>query len=421
MIIAFDFDHTLFCTEKFKPAVSELFKDFGVKNGEWQKDYLLFRKRGFLWSPFVQYERMKERFVLPHSIQAFTREYDKRFSNLEPYLHDNAQTLIRDLAKKHYVYVVSYGSTAYQRKKIRATGIDKYLSGIVITHSTKTEALVKLMDKHKNERVVFLDNLGEHLIDVKQQRPEVFTVQTRPTCCMKTKDIEPIEHIDAYVTNLQQFRKIVQRPASALVPNYQSSRWGNEKCVLFAENLLERGKVIAIPTETSYGIAVLATDSAAIRRVYQIKGRGASKKLPVIAHDVQEIQKFCALASAQKKIVQKYQDEAVSFRLKKRKGMLEALNADTTVVIRKASHPCLRKLTKIARAPFTITSLNKSGKPPIFGFSAYMKQFANQEQQIDAFFDYGTLRKEPPSTILDLTVEPPTILRQGKIKIPDAA
>ncbi len=192
---------------------------------------------------------------------------------------------------------------------------------------------------------------------------------------------------------------------------------GIKNAALLAADLLAKGKIISVPTETSYGLAADATNKKAVRKIYTIKNRDDAKRIPVMMRDFAQLRKYTQITQAQKTWIKKYENKVVSFRLAKKQGRLTELGDDPTVVERKATHAFLKLLAKNFDKPFTITSTNISGQPSIFSFKEYREQFKHHGHQVDAFFDYGTLKPQPASTILDLTQNPPLVLRQGKTKI----
>ncbi len=90
-------------------------------------------------------------------------------------------------------------------------------------------------------------------------------------------------------------------------------------------------------------------------------------------------------------------------------------NAGTTTAVRFPEDPFLLSLLRILGKPLYSTSVNKSGEEILFKSADIIKTFGNE---IDAFIDAGDLVGRKPSTILDITSEPYTIIRQGDCSIP---
>lgn len=192
---------------------------------------------------------------------------------------------------------------------------------------------------------------------------------------------------------------------------------GIPAAAIFASDLLRAGKIISVPTETSYGLAADATSKKAVQKIYHVKNRSDAKRIPIMVKNFVQLLQYAEIGAEQKKWIKKYENKIVSFRVKKKRGALKSLSSDPTVVERKATHPFLKALANNFQKPFTITSTNISGQPSIFSFEEYQDQFKNHNYQVDAFFDYGKLKPQLASTILDVTKNPPEVLRQGRTKI----
>lgn len=419
MIIVFDFDHTLFCTENYKRALEKLFARNGVNPQQYHSDYLKNRSRGGLYSPFAQFRRLKKMYHLSSSEAQFRIDYKEHLGDVSNFIHDDALRLIARLRKKHKVYIISYGEHGHQRKKMQDSGIHGVVDGIRIVHNTKTDALGDLQKKHKGERIMYVDDAYDHLLDAKMHAPEIYTVQIHPTCrCRNVVKLFPRR--DATINSIHQVENLLKKPASHLVPVININAWGKKTSARLAKNLLEKDLAIALPTETSYGLAALAASRDGLKRIYAIKSRSEAKRLPIMVRSIKEAHTYCQMTNVQKNFFRRYQDRVVSFRLNKRKNKLRDLSSDPTVVVRKAKHPFLVELSRDTR-PFTVTSMNISAKPPVYSMHDYQKQYKNAKAQVDVFFDAGHLKELPPSTIVDLTQEGFPVLRQGKTKIQHAA
>jgi L-threonylcarbamoyladenylate synthase len=414
MIFAFDFDNTLFCDTRFLHDLKVLFASFGITESMFEKDYQYHRNKKALYSPFIQYRRIKKAHRLERSERAFRKAYHEKFQNLEKYLHPGAVKMLSVLSRHSKLAVVSYGASAFQRIKIKSSHIEKYFDRILISEDTKTDEVLFLSNLWKKERVVFIDDKEEYVDDVKRKLPDTFVLQMHAPCCVKRTHSRII---DGSIQHLSELVALSQRPASEVVPRISISHLGRKESASMAARLLARGKILAVPSETSYGLAANATRHASIHRLYSIKTRSTAKKLPIMVGSLEQLKQYCRTPQSALRWIARYYRKTVSFRVHKRSGYLRALGTDPTVVVRVAQHPFLKSLAEKFHGPFTITSANISSQPPIFSRSEFLKQFSAHKHQIDAFVDYGTLKPQPPSTILDVTENPPKILRQGKTKI----
>ena len=184
-----------------------------------------------------------------------------------------------------------------------------------------------------------------------------------------------------------------------------------EKAVEFLRN----GKVIGIPTDTTYGLAADVTNIQAIDRVFSIKGRKGSEALPIFISEVGEIDQY---ATGISEMVYKLSDafwpgpltmvlNSTDFVPKIVRGGM------STVAIRIPDHWVPREIIRLLGRPITGTSANISGNPSLTHVNQVQKQLGNN---LELLIDGGQLRGME-STIIDLTVEPPIILRKGAVKI----
>jgi len=184
-----------------------------------------------------------------------------------------------------------------------------------------------------------------------------------------------------------------------------------EKAVEFLRN----GKVIGIPTDTTYGLAADVTNIQAIERVFWIKGRKGSEALPIFISEVGEIDQY---ATGISEMVYKLSDafwpgpltmvlNSTDFVPKIARGGM------STVAIRIPDHWVPREIIRLLGRPITGTSANISGNPSLTHANQVQKQLGNN---LELLIDGGQL-KGMESTIIDLTVEPPIILRKGAVKI----
>ena len=161
-------------------------------------------------------------------------------------------------------------------------------------------------------------------------------------------------------------------------------------------DILRRGGIALLPTDTIYGLHALATNDAAVTRIAQLKGRGDEKPFVVIAATADQLRAFGAE-------IPKALDELWPARL-----TAVVRRGDGTVAARVPDLAWLRHLLEIT-GPLVSTSVNRSGDPPISSIDEVAKELA---AGIDAALDAGR-QEGKPSTIVDFTGEAPRILREG--------
>jgi L-threonylcarbamoyladenylate synthase len=172
--------------------------------------------------------------------------------------------------------------------------------------------------------------------------------------------------------------------------------------------------VIVFPTDTAYGIGCDATDRAAVRRVFAIKGRVRGKALPMIVADLKMAQKFFRISKFEFRISKKYWPGPLSIVLpvRSKKIAKEALYRGTAAV-RVPDSRLARALSKKLGAPLIATSANRSGEPARYSVKGL-------RLPVDAVLDAGALPRRKPSTIVRVQGSKIIVLRNGPIKIQDS-
>jgi len=161
--------------------------------------------------------------------------------------------------------------------------------------------------------------------------------------------------------------------------------------------LLDRGGVLAIPTESSYGLAADPWNPEGIARVYRLKGRDAGKALPLVAADLAQV---AALGvepeSPELARLARVWPAPLSAVLAVR-GQLPVAAPDGTVAVRIPAHAGLRGLLAALGRPLTATSANRSGEPPVLDPDEAERLLAGEDA---AVVDGGRLPGGPPSTLV---------------------
>ena len=181
-----------------------------------------------------------------------------------------------------------------------------------------------------------------------------------------------------------------------------------------AAEILVQGGVIAYPTETFYGLGADATNEKAIRKIYDLKGRNFNNPLSVIIAGEENLYPLvdevpaCAL-----KLMQSFWPGPLTIVFRASAKILPILTAQTGKIgVRISSHPGAMAIAQKLGRPLTATSANLSGAAE--GSTAFdvAAQIGNK---IDAIVDLGKTAGGLGSTIIDVTANPPQILREGVI------
>ena len=179
-----------------------------------------------------------------------------------------------------------------------------------------------------------------------------------------------------------------------------------------AIKILKAGGVIIFPTETVYGIGALASSEKAIKRLYEIKKRPKNKPLQILISDFFQADLFASeISNIARDLMKKYWPGPLTLVLKKKPGISDIITAGgETVGLRMPDDPTILKIIKSVGS-IAASSANLSGEPdPTTAGEVKIKA--------DLVLDGGPCREGMPSTVIDASVEPPIILRPGKIILP---
>ncbi|MDA8126689.1 MAG: L-threonylcarbamoyladenylate synthase [Deltaproteobacteria bacterium] len=178
--------------------------------------------------------------------------------------------------------------------------------------------------------------------------------------------------------------------------------------------ILRRGGVLAFPTETFYGLGADATSESAVDRLFQVKGRDFSNPVAVIVADESAVTPLVEeIPAAARVLMQAFWPGPLTLVFKASAAVLPRLTAGTGKIgIRVSSHPVARLLAAGLEGPLTATSANLSGGPECSSARDAAVTFGDA---LDAVVAGGKTEGGRGSTILDVTVTPPVVLREGVI------
>ncbi|HSY74037.1 MAG TPA: L-threonylcarbamoyladenylate synthase [Dongiaceae bacterium] len=187
-----------------------------------------------------------------------------------------------------------------------------------------------------------------------------------------------------------------------------------QKAVQRAVELLRAGEVVALPTETVYGLAANVLDEKAVAKIFQIKGRPASN--PIIVHVAGiEMAKRCAeiFPVLAEKLAKSFWPGPLTLVLPRSGKIPEIVTAGgATVGVRWPSHPFIQAVTRKCDFPLAAPSANLSNQISPTNAEHVGQQLGGK---IPLIVDGGQSQVGIESTVLDLTVSPPRILRPGMI------
>jgi L-threonylcarbamoyladenylate synthase len=179
-------------------------------------------------------------------------------------------------------------------------------------------------------------------------------------------------------------------------------------------NAIRAGGIVAIPTDTLYGLAVDPFNAAAIARLYRLKGREAERALPLIAADLDQIAATLGMLPMLARLLAIHFWPGPLTLLMPAPGRLppQVTGGTGRVGVRVPGHAVARALCAACGTPLTATSANRTGEPPTNHPDEVARLLGHG---IDVLLDAGVTSGGPPSTIVDATDEVPRVIRQGAI------
>ena len=172
-----------------------------------------------------------------------------------------------------------------------------------------------------------------------------------------------------------------------------------------AAKLIRSGKLVAFPTETVYGIAANLSDKRAVEKLYEVKARDRGKPFTVHIADVETIEKMgCRVSRQAKRLIDKFWPGPLTVILKSEDGK--------KIGFRMPANRVALELIKAVGVPVIAPSANISGKAPPTDAESVLEELGGM---IELVVDSGPTTIGVESTIVDMTVSPPKVLREGAI------
>jgi len=189
-----------------------------------------------------------------------------------------------------------------------------------------------------------------------------------------------------------------------------------------AVKLLQSGECVAIPTETVYGLAADATNPKAIQKIFKLKGRPQNHPLILHISKIGELKDWVEeIPATAKKLMKTFWPGPMTliFPVKKdvlRKNYVKRITGNQdTIGIRMPSHPVTRKILKLLGGPVVAPSANKFGHVSPTSADHVKAEFGNKLKLI---LDSGQTTLGIESTIINITENPPRVLRPGPLSVP---
>lgn len=184
--------------------------------------------------------------------------------------------------------------------------------------------------------------------------------------------------------------------------------------------IMRGGGLVAVPTETVYGLAGNGLDEKAVAEIYEVKGRPEVKPLSLMVHDAASMERYCESVPPQAyTLAKKFWPGPLTIVMKAKPCVPEIVRAGgETVGLRCPDHPLTLELLEKSGVPFAAPSANPSGEPSPKNADSVLKYF---DGKIDAVLDGGECGIGCESTLIDLSRTPYRILRRGALPADEIA
>lgn len=178
---------------------------------------------------------------------------------------------------------------------------------------------------------------------------------------------------------------------------------------------LQAGGVVVYPTESSYGVGCMASNAAAVARVFALKERPIEKTVPLIVGSIDEAKRLIEWSPVAEKLAQEHWPGPLTMVAPAtdagKKLAPGVVAADGTIALRVSSHPVAHALAEVV-GPIVATSANRGGAPACFDLSCVQSWLGNVEDVL--VISAGALPRDLPSTLVRITDTGYEILRKGQ-------
>lgn len=190
----------------------------------------------------------------------------------------------------------------------------------------------------------------------------------------------------------------------------------SQKAIRLARRLLREGEVVAFPTDTLYGVGAVAFERYAVRQIFKVKNRPADKAIPVFITQIDDLNQVAKnVPNAAWPLLQQFWPGALTVVLPKVAALPGDVTAgQNTVAVRIPDHPVSLELVMQVGRPLAVTSANLSGHPNPASAQGVAEQLGSR---LPLILDGGPSPSAQASTIIDLSVTPPRLLRVGPISL----
>lgn len=198
------------------------------------------------------------------------------------------------------------------------------------------------------------------------------------------------------------------------------SRQNNRKYLQRAAEVIRDGGLVCFPTETVFGVGADATNDKAVADIYRAKNRSFENPMALHIHSIEEIEKYVKkINDSAGKLMERFLPGPLMLIFEKNENVSDIVTGGLRKVgIRVPRHDLCLELLKECETPVAATSANQSGRLACVKASDIMEELGGK---VDVIIDGGKTPFGVESTVLDVTSDPPRIIRPGFISMQEIA
>lgn len=186
-------------------------------------------------------------------------------------------------------------------------------------------------------------------------------------------------------------------------------------------NTLRNGGIVIFPCETVYGVAIDSTNEKAVKKLNTYKKRSFGKPYAIMVSSKKMANKYVEINETANGLYDKFLPGPLTVISKSKNKVANGIESEIkTLGVRIPNYPKLLKVIEEFGKPIVATSANASYQKRPYKISDVLENISEKQKKlIDLIIDVGELPHNEPSTVIDTTLDEPTTLRQGKIKLKD--
>ena len=209
--------------------------------------------------------------------------------------------------------------------------------------------------------------------------------------------------------------RTVKRPPAPALRLTIDPHAPSPRAIAKAASVLREGGLVAFPTDTLYALGADVTNRSALMRLFATKCRSRATPIPVLVADLaMATQMVGSLPEPANRLAERYWPGPLTLVLSAPRGVSRLLTAGTgRIGLRVPDAPAAIALILRLGGPVTGTSANRSGGRAPRDADEVLRQLGDR---IDLILDGGPVPAGSPSTVVDVTVSPPVIVRKGVVQ-----